>query len=123
MWLHGIQKRERERMSYDVSFKAKLEGTDQWVYVGDECLNVTSNVSAMIKEVCGSYPSDWNGRLCSKMGPILLHGSSLLSSYPNRYRCFEALNGWGTVEGTRDFLRKVDDNCGQFPTAVIEVNW
>lgn len=47
-------------MSYDVSFKAKLEGTDQWVYVGDDWINHTSNTAAMIKEVCGSYPSEWN---------------------------------------------------------------
>lgn len=45
-------------MSYDVSFKAKLEGTDQWVYVGDDWINHTSNTAAMIKEVCGSYPSE-----------------------------------------------------------------
>lgn len=43
-------------MSYDVSFKAKLEGADQWVYVGDDWINHTSNTAAMIKEVCGSYP-------------------------------------------------------------------
>lgn len=110
-------------MSYDISFKAKLEGANQWVYVGDDSLNVTSNVSAMIKEVCGLYPSEWNGNRCSIMHPVLLHGADLLSLYPNRYRCFEAANGWGTVETTRDFLRRVADNCGQFPMAVLEVEW
>ena len=56
-------------MSYDVSFKAKLEGADQWVYVGDDWINHTSNTAAMIKEVCGSYPSEWNGKRCADMYP------------------------------------------------------
>lgn len=88
-------------MSYDVSFKAKLEGADQWVYVGDDWINHTSNTAAMIKEVCGSYPSEWNGK---------------------RYRQFEPGNCWGTVESTAEFLRQIADNCDKFPTAVIEVD-
>lgn len=63
-------------MSYDVSFKAKLEGTDQWVYVGDDWINHTSNTAAMIKEVCGSYPSEWNGKRCADMYPVLMQGAS-----------------------------------------------
>ena len=110
-------------MSYDVSFKAKLEGVDQWVYVGDEWINFTSNTAAMIKEVCGSYPSEWGGRKCSDMYPVLMQGASLLNNSPEKYRRFEPSNGWGTVETTRDFLISVADNCGKYPTAVLEVDY
>lgn len=110
-------------MSYDVSFKAKLEGADQWVYVGDDWINHTSNTATMIKEVCGSYPSQWNGKRCADMYPVLMQGISLLNNHPQRYKQFEAPNGWGTIPQVMDFLSKVADNCDKFPTAIIEVDY
>ena len=109
-------------MSYDISFKAKLEGVDQWVYVGDDWINHTSNTAAMIKEVCGSYPSAWNGKRCSDMYPVLMQGASLLNLNREKYRQFEPSNKWGTVETTIDFLMKISDNCDKYPTAIIEVS-
>lgn len=87
-------------MSYDVSFKAKLEGADQWVYVGDDWINHTSNTAAMIKEVCGSYPSEWNGKRCADMYPVLMQGASLLCLHPKRYRQFEPGNCWSSMTST-----------------------
>lgn len=109
-------------MSYDVSFKAKLEGADQWVYVGDGWINHTSNTAAMIKEVCGSYPSQWNGKRCADMYPVLMQGISLLNINPQRYKQFEDPGGWGTVPQVIEFLSKVADNCDRYPTAIIEVD-
>lgn len=110
-------------MGYDVSFKAKLDGADQWVPVGDDWINFTSNTSAMIKEVCGSYPSEWNGKRCADLYPVLMQGASLLIQHPQRYRQFEPENRWGTVGTTAEFLMKIADNCDKFPTAVIEVDY
>lgn len=110
-------------MSYDVSFKAKLEGVDQWVYVGADWINHTSNTAAMIKEVCGSYPSEWDGKKCADMYPVLMQGISLLNLHPQRYRQFEPDNGWGTVETTIDFLQKIADTCDKYPTAVLEISY
>lgn len=97
-------------------------GADQWVYVGDDWINHTSNTAAMIKEVCGSYPSEWNGKRCADMYPVLMQGASRLCLHPKRYRQFEPGNCWGTVESTAEFLRQIADNCDKFPTAVIEVD-
>ena len=108
--------------NFKAGFKAKLEGADQWVYVGDDWINHTSNTAAMIKEVCGSYPSEWNGKRCADMYPVLMQGASLLCLHPKRYRQFEPGNCWGTVESTAEFLRQIADNCDKFPTAVIEVD-
>lgn len=109
-------------MSYDVSFKAKLEGVDQWVYVGADWINHTSNTAAMIKEVCGSYPSEWDGKKCADMYPVLVQGIETLRQNPQRFRQFEPDNKWGTVETTIEFLMKIADNCRDYPTAVIEVS-
>lgn len=109
-------------MSYDVSFKAKLDGADQWVYVGADWINHTTNTAAMIKEVCGSYPSDWNGKSCAELTPILESGVTELKRYSQKYRQFEPGNGWGTVETTIEFLDHILENCKNYPTAVIEIN-
>lgn len=108
-------------MSYDISFKAKLEGADQWVYVGPEWINHTSNTAAMIKEVCGSYPSAWNGMRCSELLPVLTAGCKELRAYSQKYRQFEPENGWGTVETTLEFLDAIRKACEEYPTAVLEV--
>lgn len=108
-------------MSYDISFKAKLEGVDQWVYVGPEWINHTSNTAAMIKEVCGSYPSAWNGMRCSELLPVLTAGCKELRAYSQKYRQFEPENGWGTVETTLEFLDAIRKACEEYPTAVLEV--
>lgn len=108
-------------MSYDISFKAKLEGADQWVYVGPEWINHTSNTAAMIKEVCGSYPSAWNGVRCSELLPVLTAGCKELRAYSQKYRQFEPENGWGTVETTLEFLDAIRKACEEYPTAVLEV--
>lgn len=110
-------------MSYDVSFKARLAGTQQWVYVGADWINYPTNSGNMIKEVCGSYPSDWAGKKCEDMRPILTQGISLLTTYPQKYRCFEPDTGLGKVESTIVFLQKILTNCEKYPTAVLEVNF
>lgn len=107
-------------MSYDVSFKAKLEGVDQRVYVGADWISHASSADALIKEVCGSYPSEWTGRKCADMYPVIMQGISLLNLNPQRYRPFEA--GYSTVESVIEFLWKIADNCDKYPTAVFEVN-
>lgn len=110
-------------MGYDVSFKAKLEGADQWVFVGPQWINHTSNTSAMIKEVCGSYPSEWDNRSCSELLPVLNTGCKELRAYSQKYRQFEAKNGWGTVETTLEFLDAIRKACEEYPTAVLSVSY
>lgn len=110
-----------QTVNYEVRFTAKLAGTKQWVYVGDRWLSHTSATGNMIKEVCGSYPSAWNGRKCKDILPILKQGISLLSSFPYNYREYEPENSWGTVETTLKFLEKIAANCEEYPTALIEV--
>lgn len=108
-------------MSYDVSFKAKLEGVEQWVDVGPDWINHTWNTSNMIKEVCGSYPSSWKGKKCADMLPVLTTACEELKNNGDKYKQFEASNGWGTVETTLHFLDSIRKACEEYPTAVIEV--
>lgn len=106
---------------YNVSFKAKIEGVDVWVNVGDEWISYGTGTSAMIKAVCGSYPSDWHGMSCEKLSGILDGGIQELESYGFRYKQFETPNGHGTVEGTLNFLSKIHSNCKRYPYATVDV--
>ena len=108
-------------MSYDISFKAKLEGVNQWVPVGDTFINLPSSAATMVKEACGSYPSPWAGRKCADMYPVLMEAASLLSLHPGHFKQFEDPKGWGTVASTMETLMRIADNCDHFPTAVFEV--
>lgn len=110
-------------MSYDVSFKAKLDGADQWVFVGPQWINHTCNTAAMIKEVCGSYPSEWNNAKCSVLLLPLTAGCKELRTHSERYRQFEAPNGLGTVETTLEFLETIRKACEEYPTAILSVNY
>lgn len=110
-------------MSYDVYFKAKLEGADRFVSVGDDWISHTSNTATMMKEVCGSYPSEWNGKRCSDMIPILETATKELRTNSAKYRQYEARNGWGTVETTASFLNDILKNCKAYPTAVLIVDY
>lgn len=109
-------------MSYDVSFKAKLEGTDQWVRVGNT-INHTSNTGEMIEKACGLRPSAWDGKKCTEMVEILKDAIYEIQSKPDEYRKYESPNGWGTMNSTVAFLEEVRENCVEFPTAVLDVYW
>jgi hypothetical protein len=106
-------------MGYVISFKAKLQDAEKWVNIGAE-LNFTSNTSIMIKEVCGSYPSEWNNIKCSEMIDVLYKGINRLKDSPNKYKKYEPRNGYGTVESTIEFLERIKTNCELYPYAKIE---
>jgi len=111
----------KHTMSYDIGFKAKLEGVNQWVYVGDEFIDLSSSAGTLVKEVCGSYPSQWTGKKCADMYSVFMQGASLLTANPQKYKRLESDSRWGTAEYVADTLLKIADNCDRFPTAVLEV--
>lgn len=98
-------------MSYDISFKVKVEGVDAWVDVGDCEANTTWNVRKMITESTGL---PWNNccdnGLCSEVIPHIENGLHELVNNPEKYKQYEAKNGWGTVESTIRFFRRIIDD-------------
>lgn len=98
-------------MSYDISFKAKVENFDYYVTVGHCEANTTWNVREMI---CKSTGLDWkncqNNGLCKDVMPKIEAGYNELTFNPYKYKKYEAANGWGTVESTRDFFKQILDD-------------
>ena len=95
-------------MSYDIKFRVKVENADRWLEVGDCDANVTWNVRKII-ELSTGLPwlnEDSNG-LCSDVIPAIENGLRELETNPEKYKPYEAKNGWGTVEGTKSFFNRV----------------
>ena len=95
-------------MSYDISFRVKVEGVDCYVPVGEQEANITWNVGTIIRLSTGlEWKNEENNGLCVDIIPCIEYGLRQLENNPERYRKYEAKNGWGTVEGTISFFKRV----------------
>jgi hypothetical protein len=98
-------------MSYDIAFRAKVEGFDYWTSVAPCESNTTWNVREMIVKSTGlEWKNEQNNGLCKDIIPFIRKGYSELTEHPEKYREYEATNGWGTVESTAKFFKKIIDD-------------
>jgi hypothetical protein len=95
-------------MSYDISFKVKVEGVDRYVRVGECDANITWNVRKIIELSTGlPWLNGENNGLCKDVIPHIEKGLAELWENPEKYRPYEAENGWGTVGGTINFFSQI----------------
>ena len=98
-------------MSYDIRFKAKLEGIDRWVDVWECDANITWNVRKIIELSTGlEWKNEENNGYIKDIMPSIVRGRDNLMFHPEKYKPYEAENGWGTVESTARFFEKII-NC------------
>lgn len=113
-------------MSYDISFRVKVEGLDRYVPVGSQSANITWNVGTIIRLSTGlEWNNEENNGLCVHVIPKIKAGLNELKKHPYRYRKYEAKNGWGTVEGTIGFfelvLREWDEFVFYYGTEIADI--
>ena len=95
-------------MSYDISFRAKVEGIDEYVPVGDCDANITWNVRDIITKSTGlEWKNEENNGLVKDVIPYIRKGLHELEDNGSKYLKYESPNGWGTVDGTKRFFRKI----------------
>ena len=95
-------------MSYDISFRVKVEGVDCYVEVGECDANITWNVGDMIRVSTGlPWLNEENNGYCKDVMPHIENGLYELQNFPEKYRKYEAPNGWGTIGGTIRFFERV----------------
>lgn len=95
-------------MSYNIAFKVKVEGTDSYLEVGDCDANITWNVRKIIELSTGlPWTNEANNGLCLDVIPKIQHGLEELQANPEKYKLYEASNGWGTVKGTIHFFQQI----------------
>ena len=114
--------RKENDMSYDVKLKAKLEGIDKYIVVADVG-GTTWNVKELIKQASGwNIQNEANNGTAAFIGKEALKGIIELENNPEKYIEYEAPNGWGTVEGTLRFFRKLHEACMEHPYAYVFVS-
>lgn len=97
-------------MSYNISFRVKVDGLDRWLDVGPCDANITWNVRKIIEKSTGlPWVNGANNGLCRDVIPCIQKGLHELLVYGYKYKEYEASNGWGTVEGTIGFFRRILD--------------
>ena len=102
-------------MSYDINFRVKVEGIDEYVEVGNCDANITWNVRKIIELSTGlPWNNEANNGLCLDVIPKIEHGLNELRKHPNKYKPYEAKNGWGTVEGTIHFYERILEAWDEF---------
>lgn len=102
-------------MSYDISFKVKVEGIDRYVCVGECSANITWNVRKIIELSTGlPWINEANNGYVKDIIPHILKGYGELINHPEKYKEYEAPNGWGTVEGTKRFFKQIIDDWDSF---------
>ena len=102
-------------MSYDISFKVKVEGIDRLVNVWPCDANITWNLRDMIQAVTGlEWVNEANNGLCVDVIPKIAKGYKELIFEPNEYRKYESPNRWGTVESCRSFFKRILESWEEF---------
>ena len=93
-------------MSYDITYRVRcLEKPDVWVDVGLIDANITYNVGDMIRASTGlEWKNDADNGLVKDIIPCIMKGLEELEKYPEKYKKYEAPNGWGTVDGCKRFF-------------------
>lgn len=95
-------------MSYDISFRVKVEGIDHYVMVGDCDANITWNVRLLIVESTGlPWHNEANNGFCNDVIPCIEKGFYELKAHLEKYKKYESSNGWGTIEGTKRFFADI----------------
>ena len=110
-------------MSYDISFRVKVDGVDTYIAVGECSANITWNVRKMIEVSTGlPWKNEENNGLCVDVIPKIIDGYKELMIRPSKYKQYESPNGWGTVEGTRNFFGQIMSDwecfCHDYPELV-----
>ena len=95
-------------MSYDISFKVRVADTDKFVAVGNCDANITWNVRKIIELSTGlPWLNEENNGYCVDIMPAIQKGLNELRAHPEKYKQYEAENGWGTVSGTARFFAQI----------------
>ena len=113
-------------MSYDISFKVKVEGIDKYVEVGNCNANITYNVREIITHSTGlEWRNCENNGLCVEVIPYIRKGLDELQTSPDEYKQYESYNGWETVKEVTwfflDILDAWEDVCENEDPEIVKV--
>lgn len=102
-------------MSYDIDFRVKVANTEKYISVGDCSANITWNVRKIIELSTGlPWNNEENNGFCIDVIPAIQKGLSELLAHGDKYKKYEAENGWGTVSGVIRFFSQIISDWNEF---------
>lgn len=113
-------------MSYDIDLKDKAGNYIDFSDVENTnggMPNVTFNIAGMLMALPCDRPPKWDGKLAYKLVTPISLSILELSINPEKYRKFEAPNGWGTIEGCKNFLINCWNAFVAYPNAIIHTDY
>lgn len=88
--------------------------------------NITHNLGQMAAEAgiyeCLWRPDEIGVRKAKQLIALLAEGLEKLRSDPERFKKFDAPNGWGTYSGLVSFVASYLAACMENPEALVEVS-
>ena len=110
-------------MSYSIRFKAKVEGLDRYIDTGYCTANISYNARDIIVQSTGlEWENDGNNGLVSQIIPFIMDGICELIMNREKYKRYEANNGWGTVSGAIDFFKRILNAWDELVSEDIELS-
>jgi hypothetical protein len=120
-------------MSLDVTLTSKTKKQKECAHCGSSygyqeqlySSNITHNLGDMADEA-GIYQACWRpeeigAKKASDISPILEKGLELMKSDPERFKKFNAENGWGLYEHFIPWVERYLNACKEYPDAEISV--
>lgn len=94
-------------MSYNIYFKVKPVDCELDVSIRNAA-NITWNLREMIVRSTGlEWKNEEDNGPVRDVIPHIRRGLAELIEHPEKYKKYEAPNGWGTVEGCKRFFQKI----------------
>lgn len=107
-------------MSYDIYFKIDTACCDVAMR---NVANVTWNLREMIVRSTGlEWKNEEDNGPVRDVIPHIRRGLAELIEHPEKYRKYEAPNGWGTVEGCKRFFQKIINEYDELPPELKDVS-
>lgn len=115
-------------MSYDIIGKVKIADSDEWTDIEFTSANTTWNLRQMIVESTGlEWRNEEDNGLVIDIIPAISRGYGELLSHPEKYKQYEAPNGWGTISGCKRFFRTIlidwENFCEEKPNLVPHIHF
>lgn len=107
-------------MSYDISFRRKVENMEGELYLNED-FNMTSNLGPMYR-AAGLDIGALDKYNCTDVAETILPRYEYLVAHPDEMRALEPENGWGDYESALKFLREIYDTCLDHPECFVEVS-
>lgn len=102
-------------MSYSISMRVRIHNTKCYLSLGVTDANTTYNLKQMIQKSTGlDWKNNQDNGYAYRIIPKIQQGFHNLTIHPEKYRQYEAENGWGTVEQCRDFFAWILKDWNEF---------